>query len=362
MMSSSSYSVKISMGIVAANLVLGLLSLLAHSKIVVLAEDNLIFKTSILAGVSLMVFQYSSEETLQYFNVAIDLTGFVYGCFEVCQFINLSFFISRRIYYDRPRIYQLPFLISTTLFCGSLICAVYLHFISLSDPQNGTKEFLFIFCCILGSIACLCICNFLKKSDSNILNGGLFCLFTAHSALMVLNDKSNPQKSNLPFKHAAMDIFNNLESRLTKLSEKLAKYLPNFLAERIPAFEIPELVENTLRSRRISSLLGVVLILTTPLTKYEWFKDGSVPTKFEDRYDIFEAPENLITWKQRKSQCFEYLYHALVLLIAANHALSVMEPARYSRYSSRTDLIASFSTVVGISYFVFKLMVSPNLN
>ena len=88
-------SLKISFWHFTFNIILALVALVAPRQILVIVENSLPFKTSLIGVLSFTLFQSVPEFILCFFDILVHYVELIYAIFEIMQFINLTFLITR---------------------------------------------------------------------------------------------------------------------------------------------------------------------------------------------------------------------------------------------------------------------------
>ena len=142
-----------------------------------------------------------------------------------------------------------------------------------------------------------------------------------------------------------------------KIQKRLSQYLSSFIFSGNSIYSISGFFEFNKQENIIAIVIGLVMLISLPLTKYEWFNDGSEPEeKIETEKPRDEKVE--IYWEERKYHCFYYVLNSLLVLLTTNYALKSLD---YSNSSENygISMVSSFlQPVVGLGYFIFKLSVS----
>ncbi|CAI2373143.1 unnamed protein product [Moneuplotes crassus] len=359
-----SNSLKISLCHFGFNVVLAIVSLGAPPQMVTLIEGSLPFKTSILGGVSFMMFQYIPNEILISYDLLLGLIEPLYAIFEVCQLINLSFLISRwmksKMDYEREGInLQFTVVLALSLSITSILMAIYLFVQSLTEAELSTLNILAISACILISVFICVVCILSEQEDSNIMNGGLFSMFLAYNTRGIIR-KGNLIALKSTIQEEAPSLIRSLLSKAYLVQKRLSNYLSSFILEGNSGYSIIGFFEFHKKDNLISLLLGITLILALPFTQKEWFRDGSSFDESEEDSDIPKPTEVDLRWEDRKAQCFYYLVNAILVLITTNYAFKSMDYSSYSENYWVSFLSSLCTPIAGIAYFLYKLSVSPD--
>ena len=354
-------SLKISFCHFSFNLILAVVSLIAPRQIVNIVESSLPFKTSVVGVLWFTLFQAVPEGIIRSYDILIYLIEPIYAIFEVWQVTNLAFLISRRIkekmsYKEEGLVFEFPIIIALLTSVTWLFLSIWLYYACLITYELTVVNMIIITAWILISVFLLTISILSATEDSNIMNGWFLSLFLAYTTKVILKKRDLSVVITAESLSYTSTVKGLLE-KAYKIQKRLSQYLSSFIFSGNSIYSISGFFEFNKQENIIAIVIGLVMLVSLPLTKYEWFNDGSEPEeKIETEKPRDEKVE--IYWEERKYHCFYYILNSLLVLLTTNYALKSLD---YSNSSENygISMVSSFlQPVVGLGYFIFKLSVS----
>ena len=149
--------------------------------------------------------------------------------------------------------------------------------------------------------------------------------------------------------------------KLYDIQKRMSNYLTSFVMSGSTTYSIAGFFEFNKQENIIAMVIGMAMCMSLPLTRYEWFSDGSTSVEDEDNKNVTRLDiQKVVHWEERKYQAYYYFLNAVLVLMATNYALKSLD---YSNYSEEYDLSIASSVlqpIVGVAYFLYKIYLSAD--
>ena len=285
----------------------------------------------------------------------------VYSIFEVLQYINIIFLLSRciksKIDFEKEDItFQFPTIIGIMLIVLSLAGTgywSYLNFINLTD----TISLVFFICClIIGSFWTL-VCFTSDKNDSIVTNGLYLFLYFANVSRMLATQRKTMKISRIiDMSYSAS--FSRIIDKMYKLQKRVSQFLTSFVLSG-PAYATSGFFEMQNYDNITYLLLGISVWLSLPLTVNEWFSDGSKQNENIENTSNDNSNEKDHSYHSQYTSIY-YLINAILVLMTTSYTLKSPDLLNSSDGYFQGSILPIAQLAVGMSYFIFKLYVSPD--
>ena len=147
-------------------------------------------------------------------------------------------------------------------------------------------------------------------------------------------------------------------SKVYDLQKRVSQYLSSFIMSGSNSYSITGFFEFNKNENLIALVLGLVMLMSLPLTKNEWFADGS--SNEEENKEKNENPYQFIQWEERKCQAYYYALNAILVLMTTNYALKSLNYSNYTEEHDLSMIASGIQLIVGIYYFIYKVNVSES--